>query len=99
MVFNPYFEAVQILMDESDKPTRFKEIQAILEDANSPVTQKFQEKLFQSVIEKGHIDFGDIAKSAGDIKSYVGYKNMVDTLDVLNKLAIEERSNDVLKYT
>lgn len=98
MVFNPYFEAVQILMDESDKPTRFKEIQAILEDANSPVTQKFQEKLFQSVIEKGHIDFGDISKSSGDIRSYVGYKNMVDTLMVLSQLATEEKSHDLLKY-
>ena len=98
MVFNPYFEAVQILMDESDKPTRFKEIQAILEDANSPVTQKFQEKLFQSVIEKGHIDFGDISKSSGDIRSYVGYKNMVDTLMVLSQLATEEKSRDLLKY-
>lgn len=98
MVFNPYFEAVSILMDESDKGTSFKEIQAVLEDANSPVTQKFQEKLFQSVIEKGHIDFGDIGKSAGDIRSYVGYKNMVDTLMVLSQLATEEKSNDVLKY-
>ena len=98
MVFNPYFEAVSILMDESDKGTSFKEIQAVLEDANSPVTQKFQEKLFQSVIDKGHIDFGDIGKSAGDIRSYVGYKNMVDTLMVLSQLATEEKSNDVLKY-
>ena len=98
MVFNPYYETVNILMDGSDDGYTFQEVQTILEDANSPVAQKLQEKLFQYVIEKGHIDFGDIAKSAGDIKSYVGYKNMVDTLDVLNKLAIEERSNDVLKY-
>lgn len=98
MGFNPYFEAVNILMDGADDGYSYKEIQTILEDANSPVTQKFQEKLFQSVIEKGHIDFGDIAKSAGDIRSYVGYKNMVDTLSIMNQLAIEEKSRDVLKY-
>ena len=102
MGFNPLFESVDILV--KDRDTRrygyeFEKIQAILEDANSPVTKKYQEKLFQSVIDKGHIDFGDIPKSAGDIKSYKGYSVMLETLNTINSLAVDQKNKTVLEYT
>ena len=102
MGFNPYLESRKILttLDESDK-NYFKEsqeIQLILEDADSPVTRKYQEKLYKSVIDKSHIDFGDIPKSAGNIRNYVGYPTMCQTLDVIEKLAEEEKVPMVLSY-
>lgn len=73
-------------------------LRAILEDVNSPVTQKLHAKLFQAVIDKKHIDFGDIAKSEGNIKQYSGYQTMMDTLNTLMQLAQEQKSKDVVKY-
>jgi phage regulator Rha-like protein len=102
MGFNPLFESVDILVKDRDSLRygyEFERVQSILEDANSPITKKYQEKLFQSVIDKGHIDFGDIPKSAGNIKAYKGYNNMVETLTTLNSLAIDQKNNTVIEYT
>lgn len=102
MGFNPLFESVDILVKDRDSRRygyEFERVQSILEDANSPITKKYQEKLFQSVIDKGHIDFGDIPKSAGNIKAYKGYTNMVETLTTLNSLAIDQKNNTVIEYT
>lgn len=102
MGFNPLFESVDILVKERDKLRygyEFERVQSILEDANSPITKKYQEKLFQSVIDKGHINFGDIPKSAGNIKAYKGYPNMIQVLDTLSALAVDQKNNVVLEYT
>lgn len=96
-----YGDAISILSESDSLSPNWKEreqIREILEDANSPVTRKYHEKLFQSVIEKKHINFGSIEKSKGDIKEYEGYQNMLEILDILSKLAIAERYDSVLEY-
>ena len=96
-------EAVNILLEDNipynQLGYRRRDIMNVLEDANSPVNRKYHEKLFQSVIDKKHINFGSIEKSRGNIKEYEGYPNMIEVLDVLEKLAVSEKSDDVLKYT
>ena len=96
-----YGDTISILCESDSLSPNWKEreqIREILEDANSPVTRKYHEKLFQSVIEKKHINFGSIEKSKGDIKEYEGYQNMIEILDILSKLAIAERYDSVLGY-
>ena len=73
ITYNPYSAATKILMESGDGK-EYYEVKTILEDATSPITASYREKLFQSVIDKGHIDFGSIPLSKGDIKSYSGYK-------------------------
>lgn len=102
MTFNPYFNACMILTESTADDRQkfgyeFSNIQTILEDANSPITTKYKEKLYKSVLDKGHIDFGAIPMSKGNIREYVGYRNMVDTLDVIIGLGTAEKSN-VVKY-
>lgn len=96
-------EAVNILLEDNipynQLGYRRRDIMNVLEDANSPVNRKYHEKLFQSVIDKKHINFGSIEKSRGNIKEYEGYPNMIEVLDVLEKLAVSEKSDNVLKYT
>lgn len=101
MSYNPLFESVDILVKDRDPAhygQEFKRIQTILENTASPVTKKYQEKLFQSVIDKGHIDFGGIEKSAGHIDTYIGYSNMVEILETVEKLAMEQKNKVVLGY-
>lgn len=86
-------DAVQILVEGSDDSPQ--KIQCILEDVTSPITRTFKEKLFQSVIDRSHIDFGDIPKSKGVIEKYSGYNAMNETLDVLLKIAREEKAKDL----
>ena len=96
---NIYSESVKILAENPDEYLKESEvITAILEDANSPVTRSYQEKMYNAVLKKAHIDFGDIPKSAGNIRNYSGYNNMVETLQVIRKLAEEYRSNVVIDY-
>lgn len=102
MTFNPFYNASMILMEStSDNRQTFgyeiDTIQTILEDANSPITTKYKEKLYKSVLDKGHIDFGAIPLSKGNIREYTGYRNMVDTLDVIINIGMAEKSN-VVKY-
>lgn len=101
--FNPYLESVKVL--SSDEITNRKDIYTeraninlVLEDSNSPITQKYQEKMYKSIMTKAHIDFGDIPKSAGNIKEYTGYNNMVDTLNTIQKLAENDKAFNVIDY-
>ena len=101
-MFNPYTESIKILAtNEINSKEYFKEstdIRVVLEDANSPVTRKYQEKLYKSIIDKAHIDFGDIPKSAGNIKRYSGYNTMCETLKVIMTLAQENKVPAVQVY-
>ena len=101
--FNPYLESVKVLSSEEIESrieafTESTNIQLVLEDANSPVTQKYQEKMFKSIMNKAHIDFGDIPKSAGVIRDYTGYPSMCDTLTTIQKLAEEDNAINVIAY-
>lgn len=73
----------------------FVKVQMMLEDTTSPVTKSFKEKLFQSIIDRSHVDFGDIPKSRGDITRYSGYTSMLDCLAALLKVAEEEKSKEL----
>ena len=94
-MYNLYTESRLVLRDGINSD---EYVQTILEDANSPVTRKYQEKLYESIINKSHIDFGDIPKSNGNIRNYSGYNSMVETLDVIANLAIEKKANNVIEY-
>ena len=95
-------ESVNILMDENitykTYGNEYEKISTVLEDANSPITKKYQEKLFQSVINKKHINFGSIPKSEGNIRNYEGYNNMNETLNILYNLAVDQKNKNVLDY-
>ena len=100
MTFNPYYNASMILMESTSDDRQnfgheFEKIQTILEDANSPITSKYKEKLYKAVLDKGHIDFGSIPASKGNIREYSGYQNMIGTLDVIVNLGTAEKSNVV----
>lgn len=95
------YDNLRILSESDDGSFTAKEseeIRLVLEDANSPVTRKYQEKLFQAVLDKAHIDFGDIPKSAGNIRNYSGYNTMMETLSTIEKLANEEKATQVVGY-
>lgn len=73
----------------------FHQIQLVLEDSTSPVTKTFKEKLYQSIVDRSHVDFGDIPKSKGDITKYSGYTSMLECLSALLKVAAEEKSKEL----
>lgn len=98
-VSDPMYTAISILM-ESEVPTRKEElrIQAVLEDTESPVTNKYLEKLYDSVIQKSHIDFDNIPESQGDIVKYTGYTNMIEVLENILRVASDNKSSSVIEY-
>lgn len=99
MGYDPYFESIKVLSDNDNIRVEESEgIRYILEDSNSPVTRKYYEQLFNAVVEKGHINFGDIPKSNGNIEKYSGYTKMVETLDTLAKLAAEFQNKDLVDH-
>lgn len=96
---NPYKESVNILC-EGVLPTgkEYVNIVAVLEDTNSPVTKKYIEKLYDSVLSKDHIDFDNIPESKGDIRTYSGYNNMMEVLLNIERLAQEQKATNVIGY-
>lgn len=87
-------ESASILAGSSDF-NKVQEMVAVMEDTISPVAVRHTEQLFQSVINKGHIDFGDIATSKGNIRNYSGYSSMKETLQLLQQMASQEKADSV----
>jgi hypothetical protein len=88
---------VDILCYGTDSSPR--EVRAVLEDAESPKTRKTMATLYQSIIDKSHVDFGDIPKSRGNITKYSGYKTMIDTLAAIKELSTEDKAyEDLASY-
>lgn len=76
----------------------YREVHAVLEDAESPITRKNIEKLYQSVLDRGHIDFDTIPRSKGDITKYSGYGPMVETLQTLIETGNADKTyTDIIK--
>ena len=97
--FDPMYTAVNILTEsENASISEQRNIQTILEDTESPITNKYLEKLYDSVVSKSHIDFDDIPNSKGNIVEYKGYTNMIEVLENVLKLASDNRSQNVIDY-
>lgn len=98
-IFNPNALAVQILTESENASLKEeREIEAVLEDAQSPVTNEYITKLYDSVISKSHVDFGTIPDSKGNIVEYSGYTNMIQVLENIMGLASVEKSDEVIQY-
>ena len=98
--FDPMYSAIQVLLESENASLKEqREIQMVLEDAESPIRNKYLEKLYDSVISKSHIDFDNIPQSRGNIVEYVGYTNMIEVLENILKLASDSKSESVIEYT
>lgn len=97
--YDPMYSAVQILTEsENSSVSEERKIQAVLEDVNSPVTSKYIQKLYSSVIDKSHVDFDTIPLSKGNIVEYTGYTNMIQVLENILKIASDDRQSNVVEY-
>lgn len=97
--YDSMYEAVSIL-SESENPTHRERsnIQLVLEDSSSPIRSKYLSKLYDSVINKAHIDFDNIPLSKGNIVEYSGYTNMIEVLENILKIAADSKSSSVVEY-
>lgn len=90
-------DSIDIMKENASSVFEKHEIAAILEDVNSPIRMKYNQKLYDSVINKKHIDFDDIPNSKGDIENYSGIKPMRETLKVIRELDAFQKT-DVMNY-
>ena len=88
-------EASEILA-ESDDSVTLEDVRCVLEDVESPVTNKYIENLYKQVVSKSHINFGDIPNSKGDITRYSGYRSMIDTLQSAKKIVAVETNRNAI---
>ena len=64
MNFTPYIDAAFILSESDHLSTSdLRKYTAMFEDTTSPITNRYVEKLYDSVIKKGHVDFDKIPDS------------------------------------
>lgn len=78
---------VEMLIENA---TTFKErtrLTALTESEKSQVNATLVTNLYQSAIDKNHVDFEDIPNSKGDITRYKGYKPMREILTLLDELS------------
>ena len=95
--FNPLQDSVNILRENASSLFEKHQIEAILEDATSPVQMKYNQKIYDAVLNKKHIDFDNIPESRGDIDQYVGTKNMKETLRIIKGMNEFQKTN-VIDY-
>ena len=99
MSYNYKYDAFKILKESSDLAIYDnKMITSMFEDTNSPATNNYLEKLYSSVIDKKHVDFGDIPNSKGNIEKYSGYASMNEILEILDVFAKEKNSVSLASY-
>lgn len=99
MYFDPFLESAKILCESGELGmVEYNEIKTVLEDTENPKTTTYLEKLYGSILSKGHVDFDDIPNSKGDIREYKGYQNMVDTLNTMYDLANAQNVKQVMTY-
>ena len=100
----PYMEVANILLEgdntvtENNRAYKLKEALNIITEESSPVAKKLTERLYQSILDKAHIDFDDIPKSQGNIHNYSGYSRMCDSLAAIRELAERDKNKEVLVY-
>lgn len=95
--WNPLTPSIEILKENASSVFEGHQIATILEDVNSPIQMKYNQKIYDMVINKNHIDFDNIPESKGDIEAYSGTKTMRDTLQVIRGLDAFQKTN-VLDY-
>ena len=95
---NIFYESALILAHNPRDVREIRQNIIFLEDKLSPVNQQLQKNLYQSLIDKKHIDFGNIPLSKGNIRQYVGYNSMIETLDTMMKLAKDDGTKNVVEY-
>lgn len=93
--YNPLEDSIRILRESASSMFEKHEIAAILEDATSPVQMRYNQKIYDAVIQKKHIDFDNIPESKGDIDKYSGTKNMEETLRVIKGMNEFQKTNVV----
>lgn len=84
------YESAVLFAEENNIPVA--NALTILEDATNPATSKYMEKLYQQVLDKKHVDFGDIPKSKGNIRNYSGYQSLKEVLETMQGLMTGVRS-------
>lgn len=90
-----YKAAVLCCESENPSPKEIHRNILILEDTNSPAAGKYMEKLYDSVVSKGHIDFDDIPTSKGDIRNYKRLPKLLETINAILQLANEQANKEV----
>lgn len=90
--YRPFLQESACILAGSDKFKDAQQMMLVLEDSSSPVMVRHTEQLYQSVIEKGHIDFGGIAASKGNIRNYSGYIQMKNVLQIIQQMSAEEKT-------
>lgn len=79
----------KILLENCKTFSERRELFSLTEAETLGVNNNMVNKLFQSAVNKSHVDFGDIPKSKGDVTKYSGYKSMVESLDILKNLSLK----------
>lgn len=83
--------AIKLLLENAQTYKERGEVTALTENETARVSNVMVSNLYQSAINKSHVDFDDIPESKGDITKYSGYRSLTDTHTLLKSLA--EKSN------
>ena len=79
---------MDILVENATSLAERKRIFALTESEQLKVNNEMVAKLFNSALQKSHVDFDDIPMSKGDVTKYSGYKSMTSSLEQLRQIAI-----------
>ena len=90
-------EVIDILIENASSFAERKEIFALTEAETLKINNEMVAKLFNSALNKRHIDFDDIPNSKGDITKYTGYTSMVSSLSLLKDIVNQSGASKIIE--
>lgn len=70
------------------------ELDILTEAETARVSNTVLADLYQDIVEKPHVDYGDIPKSRGRVEKYKGTANMIKSLDIIDQICAKSGNND-----
>lgn len=79
--------AIDIFLENAKTFRERNEIFALTEAEEIKLSNSMVTKLYNSAINKNHVNFEDIPHSKGDLTKYSGYSSMVESLNLLRQIS------------
>ena len=84
---------MQIMYEQCHTFADRHELDILTEAETTKLSNVVLSDLYQDIVDKAHVDYGDIPNSKGRIEKYKGTANMIKSLDIIDALCAKDGRN------
>lgn len=87
MAYSLHPTTTDIFLENMTKMSERKKLYSITEEAAVHIDNEMVSKLYDSALNKKHVNFGKIPDSKGKIVDFEGYKSMIEVIGIIRSLS------------